>query len=73
MLAPAGRDRVYVLAEGRVRMKKLFIAVTLAIGILGIVLQFWIAYIYFYEPYYEDDNFNHSLHVFECIYTPTIK
>ncbi len=54
-------------------MKKFFIAVSLAIGILSIVLQIWIAYIYFYEPNYEDDDFNHSLYVFECIYKPTIR
>lgn len=68
MLAPVGRDRVFILAEGRIRMKKLFIIGTLAIGILGVVLQFWIAYIYFYEPDYEDDDFNHSLYYYECTF-----
>ena len=48
-------------------MKKLFITLTLAIGVVGLVLQLWIAYIYFYEPYNPDD-YLHDIKVYECVF-----
>lgn len=35
-------------------MKKA-IFISLLLGIAGIILQFWIAYIWFYDPGYEDE------------------
>ena len=52
-------------------MKKLFIILSVAIGIVGLFLQLWIAYIYFFEPY-DPDDYLHTIQIYKCVFKPLI-